>query len=165
MGDREYGDLEANYRASRRRYHRVNANRPLLHSMTLEFEHPFTHKFMAFKSPMPDDMWAVADDILRTSGTPGQRQEYGALQELRQQFKGAGGDGKTTSKPTAAALVGKRKKPSKKVEADRATPVTGEEAAGMIRVPRGRASAGSASARTAYRAVAALGLAQRSESD
>lgn len=83
VGDKEYGDVEANRRLARRNAHRVMTDRPLLHSMSLEFEHPFTEEFVVFKSPMPEDMWRVAADILHSSGTREQREEFRELQNLR----------------------------------------------------------------------------------
>lgn len=88
MGDKEYGDWEANDRVSRRNAFRVDARRPLLHSMTLEFTHPFTNKPMSFRAPMPFDMWETAEKILRSSGTQDQRQEFAELQELHQVYAG-----------------------------------------------------------------------------
>lgn len=82
MGDKEYGDFAANERVSRRSHNRIVATRPLLHSMSLEFVHPITKKTMAFRSAMPDDMWEVASNILK-SGTSAQRREFKDLQELR----------------------------------------------------------------------------------
>ncbi|CAN0113672.1 unnamed protein product [Ectocarpus sp. 4 AP-2014] len=84
VGDREYGDPEANFRVSKRSAHRAEVQRPLLHSVSLEFIHPFTNKPMSFKAPMPPDMWETAQNILRVSGTPEQQEAFGKLQELRQ---------------------------------------------------------------------------------
>ncbi|CAM9557484.1 unnamed protein product, partial [Hapterophycus canaliculatus] len=84
VGDREYGDPEANMKAARRMANRVEAERPLLHSVSLEFVHPFTNKLMSFKAPMPADMWETAEKILRVSGTREQQEGFGQLQELRQ---------------------------------------------------------------------------------
>ena len=84
VGDKEYGDLEANQRVARRAASRVDARRPLLHSVSLEFTHPFTNTPMSFKAPMPADMWEAAQNILRVSGTREQQEAFGQLQELRQ---------------------------------------------------------------------------------
>lgn len=99
VGDKEYGDVEANARLARRGAHRVVTDRPLLHSMSLEFEHPFTKKRMVFRSPMPDDMWEVASDILRSSGTREQKKEFHELQAVRETWgarvsEKGNGDGK-----------------------------------------------------------------------
>lgn len=84
VGDKEYGDSEADYRLSRRNANRVDVHRPLLHSMTLEFNHPYTNKRMSFRAPIPADMWETADNILRASGTVEQQEEFGELQETHQ---------------------------------------------------------------------------------
>lgn len=69
---------------ARRAASRVDARRPLLHSVSLEFTHPFTNTPMSFKAPMPSDMWEAAQNILRASGTREQQEAFGQLQELRQ---------------------------------------------------------------------------------
>ena len=84
LGDKDYGDSEANQRVSRRGSFRVDPGRPLVHSMSLEFTHPFTDKRMSFRAPMPSDMWHPAGVILRASGTPEQRREFAELQEAEQ---------------------------------------------------------------------------------
>ena len=84
VGDKEYGDLDADFRLSRRNANRVDTHRPLLHSMTLEFNHPFTNKRMSFRAPIPTDMWETTDNILRASGTPEQQEEFAELQETHQ---------------------------------------------------------------------------------
>lgn len=56
--------------------------------MALDFTHPFTNKPMSFRAPMPDDMWAAADNILRKSGTPEQKQEFAELQAGHDSYAG-----------------------------------------------------------------------------
>ncbi|CAN0307534.1 unnamed protein product, partial [Ectocarpus fasciculatus] len=116
VGDREYGDPEANFRASRRSAQRVEAQRPLLHSVSLEFIHPFTNKPMSFKAPMPPDMWETAQNILRVSGTPEQQEAFGKLQELRQsqadEAAPVGGRGAPRMAPGGRG--GGRKRPGKR---------------------------------------------------
>ncbi|CAM9419368.1 unnamed protein product [Discosporangium mesarthrocarpum] len=80
VGDRVYGDHEANARVGKRSSHRISPPRPLLHAATLAFQHPFTGEELFFSTPMPRDMWLPAWDILRSSGTPEQRHRFQELQ-------------------------------------------------------------------------------------
>lgn len=117
---------------SRRNAYRVDARRPLLHSVSLEFTHPFTNKPMCFRAPMPHDMWEVAQNILRASGTPEQRQHFGELQELHQSY----------------------------AEEERA-PLGGRGAPREARRSKKRGGRGSAGAREAYDAAVAAGMIDR----
>lgn len=117
VGDKDYGDSEANQRITRRGNFRVNSDRQLLHSISLEFTHPFTDKRMFFQAPMPTDMWETAEAILRASGTPQQRQEFNELQESQRKpapigGRGAprvsrkgGGRGSASSRQARAAII------------------------------------------------------------